>query len=213
MIIFGKYLENVINLKNKLNLFFSCIKYNLMIIYNISPNTPVNSDKLQNIMNNLTNDIGSAILLNSNIIYENNYKNLITTIFDIVHKYIKIYKFYPMSFSNLYVQIYNTNIDVISYLYFNLTKYNFSIIVSSWENFYFGLTNTVPIVFGSLSNTQKNELRYATTSGDLYLVDNLIFLYNSKLTKGIILKKKYCSCQCEKKSCDLSNYIVTVYWN
>ena len=43
------------------------------------------------------------------------------------------------------------------------------------------------------------------------MIDNLNFIYDTKSTDAIILKKK--SCLCTMDYCMCSDYIVTVYWN
>ena len=184
-----------------------------MTIYYINPKTDIN-DELINIMDNLTNELAIEISLNINIIEENNYINLINTIFNIVHRYIKIYKFYS-NITTIYVEIYNINISCVAYVYFYLKKTKFSLISSNWVNFYYGLMNIKPIIFDNLSINQKKDLRYAIVSGSFYMEDNIIFTYNSITTTGIILKRssRSCSCSCDINTCLSSDYIVTIFWN
>jgi len=198
-----------------MNIFYT------MTVYYIDPNTNIQTNKLINIMVNITNKIAIGISSNSNIIGEKNYNIIIEEIIQIVQKYLKIYKFFSFGIKNIYVQIYNANIDVVVYVYFSIRKTNFSMTTSNWNDFYFGLLNVDPIVYNNISNNQQASLINSIVSGNFFMIDDLDFIYNTELTKGVILKLKLYQFAYQfayqltntYKTCSPSNYIVTMYWN
>ena len=187
-----------------------------MTIYSINPQSNVDLNNIYNIMTQLTNDISESIKSQYNIIIETQYILMIQNINQILSNYLKIYYFYGFNIRNIYVQIYNQNINLVSYVNIKIFPFKYNNITSSWNNFYNNIYYMMSkYVYNELDTIQKNDLRYAIISNKLYFIDNIIFTYNNLFTKGVILKPIYDKCHCEytiQSNCH-NCYITTVYWN
>lgn len=181
-----------------------------MSIYTINPSIDINDDNdLKIIMDNLTNDISNLFITNKNLIIVENYKLVIFSMLKVLSNYLKLYKFYKFDVKNIYIQIYNRNIDVVLYIYTNISNTFYRFITSTWEELYFKTKENTPIVYDKLSQLQKDELRTSSIAGTLYFYDNIIL--DNQYNNGIILKKQ--NCYCTNTNCNInSNYIITVYW-
>jgi len=176
-----------------------------MTIYYINPNYDFYDIII--IMDNLANDIATNINQFNNIVQQKIYNNLLQKIIFIVSNYLKIYKFYSNNITCINVQIYNKNINVVTYIVFSIQKNYFFINSTNWYNFYNGLLNIEPLVFNNLSIQQKEILSYSIINGDFFMINNLNFTYNLQLINAIILKKKN-----SYNISSISNYIVTLFW-
>ena len=183
-----------------------------MTSYIIKPITQINN--IINLMVNMTNDIDNALGCSNNIIQEKIYEKTLSDIFDVVSEYLKYYKFYP-NISNICVQIYNQEMNVVIYMKFIISHSSFKIISSNWINFYKNDINADSVVYNNMTMIQQNNLRYSLISGDFFMLDNLNFIYNSVATSGIILKKKNLHYCCNNDPCKKNNiqHITTIYWN
>lgn len=182
-----------------------------MSIYNINPTIDIIDNKFKNIMDNLIDDISNIFITNLNLVNKSNYNLAIISILKVLRKYLKLYKFYSYNIKNIYIEIYNKDIDVVIYVNTLISKASYLVGSSYWEEFYFGLNKKTPIVYDNLSLTQRDELRRSILDGNFYFYDDII-IADPKYETGIILKKKYCSC--EISNCNInSNYIITIYWS
>jgi hypothetical protein len=188
--------------------------------YRINPNTIINPDILKNIMVNLSSDISYVLEPNVYIVNENVYLDSIKKISYITIEYLKIYKFAEAGINNINIEIYNKNLDMVMYIYYKITKYYFTIDVSSWINFYNNLIIYPIIVYNNMNLIEKNELRLSIANGEFYLNDNISFTVDTQLSYGILLKNKYDlknnNCSCQSSNGNLYNlptiYITTLYW-
>lgn len=186
-----------------------------MPIYKINPQYNVNSTNILNIMTQLTNDISKSINSIYNIVIYDKYILMINNINQILNNYLKIYDFLKSGIKNIYVQIYNQNINLVSQVVINIIQFKYININSDWNNFVNGAYyNSDKVIYSQLNTQQQNNLNYSIISGDLYFINNIVFTYNNLNTTGIILKQttnlnldyniltnnKYC-------------YITTLYWN
>ena len=154
----------------------------------------------------MTNDISKSINSIYNIVIETKYTMMITNINQILNNYLKIYDFLKYNITNIYVQIYNQNIDLVSWVNIQIIPFKYINIDSKWYKFITGIYfNSDKIIYSQLNTQQQNDLRYSIISTDLYFIDDLNFIYNDLNTFGIILKPKY-------NNNDYS-YVTTLYWN
>jgi len=175
----------------------------------INPTKILLADNIKNIMVIITNYI-SNYTNNVNIIIEKNYNKLKLEILTIVSNYLKIYKFTKANIFNINVEIYNSFFEVVLYIYFNIYEYYFTIETSFWKNFYNNSLIKQTVVYDNLSLTEKNDLRFAIINDSLYLSDNIIFTYNTKITEGVLIKiKQNHDCVSDNKN---MIYINTIYW-
>lgn len=192
-----------------------------MPIYSINPKLNINSENIMNIMSQLIYDISKSINSIYNIVIYEQYILMINNINDILNNYLKIYYFLKYNIKNIYVQIYNQNINLVSEIHINIIPYKYININSNWESFVKGIYyNSNKIVYSQLDVLQKNNLRYSIISGDLYFIDNIVFTYNNLNTIGMLIKpvmNNDCSCNTNTYSNNQTNnnycYITTLYWN
>jgi len=194
-----------------------------MPIYSINPKFNVGSENIINIMTQLIYDISKSINSIYNIVIYEQYILMINNINDILNNYLKIYYFLKYNIKNIYVQIYNQNINLVSEIYINIIPYKYININSNWESFIKGTYyNSNKIVYSQLDMLQKNNLRYSIISGDLYFIDNIVFTYNNLNTIGMLIKPvSNNDCACNTNTNTHSNiqtnnnycYITTLYWN
>lgn len=194
-----------------------------MTVYSINPKSIVNSDNIINIMGQLILNVSNSIMSIYNIIIFKYYNLMITNINNVINEYMKIYNFLNYGITNIYIQIYNQNIELISFTNIVINnKYKYNNFNSIYNNFYYGNYNLTPkIIYNQLSIEQKNQLRYSIISGDLFFIDDIHFLLNGTDMTGIILKPKtkiYVNCECnnyDNNNCNNNNYvyITTLYWN
>ncbi len=186
-----------------------------MTFYFINPQSEVNSFNILNIMSQLAFKISISISSIYNIILVEKYQLMINTINDILNNYLKIYNFYDFGINNIYVQIYNQNINLVLFISIKIIPFKYNNNISLWESFFDNKYYSEPmIVYEQLSNQQKNDLRYSIISNELYYVDNIVFTYNNLNTTGIILKPTSTgnSCNCHSFN-DIYTYVTTLYWN
>ena len=181
-----------------------------MSVYYINPTIKIIPNKFENIMDNLINEISNLFVDNNNLIIQSNYTKSIFDIVKVLINYLKIYKFYDYDIKNIYVQIYNKSIDVLININVNISKTYFMYTTSTWNEFYFGIVDLIPIVYNALSNNQQMELNVSILNGEFYFYNN-INLIELNYKKGIILKKKYCSCIINNCNANF-NYIITLFW-
>lgn len=186
-----------------------------MPIYNINPQYNIDSTNIINIMVMLINDISKSINSIYNIVINHEYKLMINNINEILNNYLKIYNFLKYNIKNIYVQIYNQNINLVSKVSINIIPYKYININSNWNDFINGTYyNSTKIVYSQLDTIQQQNLRYSIISGDLYFIDNIIFTYNNLNTTGLILKpKSNYDCTCNTNTNNNYCYITTLYWN
>lgn len=177
-------------------------------IFYINPTKVLLADNIKNTMVLITNYI-SNFANNVNIIIEENYNKLKLQILTVVSNYLKIYKFAKANIFNINIEIYNSFFDVVLYIYFNIYESYFTIETSFWKNFYNNSLLKQTVVYDNLSLIEKNNLRFSIVNDSLYLSDNIVFTYNTKITEGILIKIK------QNHNC-VSNenmiYINTIYW-
>lgn len=190
-----------------------------MAIFTINPKTKIDNNNILNIMSQLVLEISNSIQSIYNIINDNDYTLMINNINSILNNYFKIYNYYGHGITNVYVQIYNQNIELVSFVNIKLTKYNYTNLNSNYSYFISGLYNNQPkIIYQELTQEQKNNLRYSIVSGDLYFIDEIQFIYNSLNTSGNLIKPKTKTNSCECTNINNNNnieytYISTIYWN
>jgi hypothetical protein len=202
-----------------------------MTVYSINPQSKINPNNIINIMMQLTNNISNSIKSIKNIILESKYNLIIDEINQILNDYLKIYYFYDFGIKNIYVQIYNQNINLVIFVNIIIEQFKYTNNTSIWEHFFKNkYYNNPKIVYEQLDNQQKNDLRYSIISNKLYLVDNILFTYDNLITNSIILKPKYnysndcnncnncndCNCQYTYGTNIQNNnysYVTTVFWN
>lgn len=143
---------------------------------------------------------------------------MINNINEILNNYLKIYNFLNFNIKNIYVQIYNQNINLVSEVKINIIPYKYININSVWETFVNGLYyDSNKIVYMELNDIQKNNLRYSIISGDLFFISNIDFLYNDLNTIGMIIKQgsnNIVNCNCNNSHTNNDYcYITTLYWN
>ena len=181
-----------------------------MSVYYINPTIQIVDDKFENIMNNMINEISNLFMTNKFLIIDINFQQSILNIMKILIYYLKLYKFYEYNITNIYVQIYNKNIDVIINIKVTISKTFFLYESNSWDKFYFGISFDIPVVYNELNPVQKNELNTSIINGNLYFNNN-IDLIGVNFKKGIILKKE--TCACVTNNCNITfNYIITIFW-
>lgn len=191
-----------------------------MAIFSINPKIKIDNNNILNIMSQLVLEISNSIQSIYNIINDNNYTLMINNINNILNNYFKIYNYYGHGITNVYVQIYNQNIELVAFVNIKLTKYNYTNLNSNYSYFITGLYNNQPkIIYQELTQAQKNNLRYSIVSGDLYFIDEIQFIYNSLNTSGNLIKPKTKTNSCECTNINNNNnnieytYISTIYWN
>ena len=187
-----------------------------MGIYSINPQTNVNSQNISNIMTQLINDISNSIQSIINIISQSQYDLMIMNINKVLNDYLKIYGFFDYGLTNIYIQIYNQNIDLISYVNIILKQNKYINYNSIWGDFYCGKYNDrIKIIYNQLTPEEKNILKFSIISGDLYFIDDINFTFDELNTTGILLKPKNnnCICKCNDQNTNQYTYITTLYWN
>lgn len=187
-----------------------------MGIYSINPKTQINSANILNIMLQLLLEISNSIQSIFNIIVETQYILIINVINQILNNYLKIYNFYNYGVSNLYVQIYNQNIELVVFIVIQLKKYRYINLNSNWNDFIKQLLNTqTKIIYMELEPQEKNDLRYSIVSCNLYFIGEKNFIYNQLNTIGMLLKPKNNNCKCNNQlNCSIQyTYVSTIYWN
>jgi|688.fasta_scaffold633017_2 hypothetical protein len=198
-----------------------------MTIYSINPQSNIDPNDILNIMTQLTNDISESIKSIYNIIIESQYNLMIQNICQILNDYLKIYYFYDVGVRNIYVQIYNQNINLVAYVYIKILPFKYIDTLSLWYSFYNNIYYySQKYIYNELDNQQKNELRYSIIENKLYFIDNISFTYDNLMTNGILFKSNNTNnndCKCMEnteflrtcKNFTKSNncYITTIYWN
>ena len=190
-----------------------------MAIFSINPKTKIDDNNILNIMSQLVLEISNSIQSIYNIINDNDYSLMINSINSILNNYFKVYNYYGHGITNVYVQIYNQNIELVAFVNIKLTKYNYTNLNSNYSYFITGLYNNQPkIIYQELTQEQKNNLRYSIVSDDLYFIDEIQFIYNSLNTSGNLIKPKTKTNSCECTNINNNNnieytYISTIYWN
>jgi hypothetical protein len=181
-----------------------------MSIYYIYPNITVNDLNFKEIMDNMTNNISNLFVYNKNLIEPNNYNYLIDQIIYVVSKFLKIYNFFDYDKKNIYIDICNSNINVIMNIHIKIYKSFYTYQKTMWEQFYNGIINKSSVVYNNLDLNQKQELRISLINGNFYMYDNIKL--ELPYDEGIILKKKSCTCE-NINNCNFNyNYIIIIYW-
>lgn len=179
-----------------------------MGIYSINPKIAINSSNITNIMRQLISDISNSIKLLIDIINMTIYNQMISIINEILNNYLKIYNFNEYGINNLYIQIYNQNIVLISFITIRLDKTKYTCEFSNWNDFIDGLyTGSPTIIYQELTQEQKNDLNLSILTGKLYFINNVNFIFNDLDTQGIILKIN--NFQPNSQYTNIS----TMYWN
>ena len=197
--------------------------------YHINPETNITQNTFKNIMVNITTNISYLFGPNVYVVNQSVYLNLIKKIIYQVTKYLKIYKFANFGITNINVEIYNKDINLVLYVYFKITEFYYYVNSSDWYSFYNGIFNSNPtVVYNNMNLVEQNELRYGIASGKFYINDNVNFTIDTKSSTGILLKNEYDSddnsCSCNSSYITNSNdsgnlntnssnvYITTLYW-
>lgn len=187
--------------------------------YFINPSTKIAPDILQNIMVGIINLISGLVGPKINLTNESDYINIIKQINSIISGYLKTYKFSQLGITNINVEIYSSEINMVMYLYFTITQYYYSYEINNWFIYYNGLLTNPPIVYNNLSPIEKNKLVYSIADGKFYMKDDIVFSVGTKLAHGILLKNKYgntCnttnSCLSNLSSIDSNQFVCTLYW-
>lgn len=189
-----------------------------MAIYSINPKTKIDNDNILNIMSQLILEISNSIQSIYNIIDDIMYVKMINNINDILNNYLKIYDYYGYGITNIFLQIYNQNIELVVFVNIKLNKYKYVNLNSIWNDFAVGIYNSrAKIIYQELTQEEKGNLRYSIISGNLYFIDKIQFIYDDVNMTGILIKPKINSCA---NSCANSNnnsigyaYISTIYWS
>ena len=187
----------------------------VMPIYRINPKYDVNTINILNIMSQLLNDISKSINSIYNIVIYDEYILMINNINEILNNYLKVYNFLKHNIKNIYVQIYNQNINLVAQVSINIIPYKYININSDWKTFVNGkYYDSNKIVYSELDQVQKNNLRYSIISGDLFFISNIDFTYNNLDTIGMIIKPvSNNDCNCNTHTNNYYSYISTLYWN
>lgn len=173
-------------------------------------------------MDQLTLNISNSIMPIYNIVILKYYNLMISNTNETINNYMKIYNYLNFGITNIYVQIYNQNIELVSFTNIIINnKYKYYNLNSTYDDFYNGNYNMIQkIIYNQLSDEQKNLLRYSIISGDLFFIDNINFLLNGANMTGTILKPKInTNYECDNynnNNCDINGnyaYITTLYWN
>lgn len=186
-----------------------------MTVYLIDPKSNIDSNNILNIMTQLIYDISNSISNLYSIVNQSIYIKALANINQILNNYLKIYNFFYMGITNIYIQIYNQNINLVIEVRIKIIPYKYTNTNSQWSKF---ITNQYyeeeKIIYSQLNNMEKNDLRYSIISRKLYFLDNINFIYLNKNTTGIIFKPIYTHCDCEyNEQNNQYCYISTLYWN
>lgn len=187
-----------------------------MGVYSINPKTKIDGNNILNIVTQLVLEISNSIQSIYNIIDEIMYMKMINNINDVLNNYLKIYDYYGYGITNLFVQIYNQNIELVAFVNIKINKYKYVNLNSYWNDFAIGTyNNSTKIIYQELSQEEKDNLRYSIISGDLYFIDNIQFIYNGENMSGILIKPKTKTntCECGSNNTIGYAYISTIYWN
>ena len=185
-----------------------------MPIYSINPKTKIDNNNILNIMTQLLLEISNSIQLMFNIIDEIVYTKMLNNLNSILNNYFKIYDYYGYGISNIFVQIYNQNIELVSFVDIKLNKHKYTNSNSYWNNFANGIYNyETKIIYQELTQEEKDNLRYSIVSGDLYFIEKNQFIYNDVSTSGILIKQKTNDCEYCSNGIVRYTYISTIYWN
>ncbi len=188
-----------------------------MTSYFISPTIIVDSSNVKNIMSVLTNNIYMYSNPHKNFVDEQTYIKVQNIVFEQIHTLLKKYIFYP-TITNINVQIYNGNIQVLSYMNFFISDTNFKVIFSKWYDFYYIGNISSPIVYNNMDVVEQDNLTNSIVSGKFYMANNLEFELNLVEYFGIILTNNHTTnckniCMCNNSYVYEPNIIVSVYWN
>ena len=183
-----------------------------MTIYYINPQTPISSSNIFIIMSQLILTISNNIANITNPVILSQYINLTNTIINILGNYLKIYKFYSYSITNIYLEIYNQNINTVVYIQITLGQNYWKYKCSYWNIFNKGDLSTQNVIISQLNTLQYNELINSIIKNELYFVNSLNFIYNTLQTFGILYKSKINICNCNNSNTQLL-YIIGIYWN
>jgi len=172
-----------------------------MSVLFINPFINLREGQINNIFVTIANEILELIKSELIITNKNNYINLLSSIHDIVKSKINIYIF-SSKITNIHVEIYNQDINIVLYEYFIIFSYYYKVIYSVYENFINGsYYNNNPIVYEALDADETNKLIYAIAKDDFYYIDNIIINLNLNTNGvGIIIKDKP------------SKLIISIYW-
>lgn len=185
-----------------------------MGIYSINPKTKIDANNILNIMTQLVLEISNSIQSIYNIIDETTYVVMTNNINDVLNNYFKIYNYYEYGITNIFVQIYNQNVELVAFVDIKLNKYKYVNLNSYWNDFAVGIYNDeTKIIYQELTQDEKDNLRYSIVSGNLYFIDNIQFIYNRENMTGILIKPKINNCECGGNNILGYSYISTIYWN
>lgn len=185
-----------------------------MGIYSINPKTKIDDNNILNIMTQLVLEISHSIQSMYNIIDKIVYVDMINNLNSILNNYLKIYNYYGYGISNIFVQIYNQNIELVAFVDIKLNKHKYANLNSYWNDFAIGTYNyETKIIYQELSQEEKDNLRYSIVSGDLYFIDIIQFIYIGLSTSGILIKPKSNGCECITNGKVGYSYTSTIYWN
>jgi len=200
-------------IKNFLNLLCIYIQKQ-MGIYSIDPKTKIDANNTLNIMTQLLLEISNSIQSIYNIIDETSYVAMINNLNDVLNNYLKIYNYYGYGITNMYVQIYNQNVELVAFVNIKLNKHKYVNLNSYWNDFVVGIyNNETKIIYQELTQDEKDNLRCSIVSGNLYFIDNVQFVYNGENMTGILIKPKINNCDCGGNNTLGYSYISTIYWN
>lgn len=185
-----------------------------MGIYSINPKTKIDANNILNIMTQLVLEISNSIQSIYNIIDETTYVVMTNNINDVLNNYLKIYNYYEYGITNIFVQIYNQNVELVAFVNIKLNKYKYVNLNSYWNDFVNGTyNNEAKIIYQELTQDEKNNLRYSIVSDSLYFIDDIQFIYNGENMTGILIKPKINNCECGGNNILEYSYISTIYWN
>jgi hypothetical protein len=164
-----------------------------MTIFNTNPQTLITSgetNKMNNIISNLSKQILNDINLTPNIILQENYDRVLDIIFNSFKSFINIYKFGITNIFKIYVEIYNQDMIVVAYANFIIDGKKYVYNKSSWINFYFNTLTYSNLCYINMNDSEKNDLRTCVLNGHFYFLDNINCPIDS-ITTGIgsIIKK------------------------
>lgn len=186
--------------------------------YLINPQIDIDSENILNIMSQILLNISNSIQSINNIVINENYILMINKINQILNNYLKIYNFFNYGITTIGIQIYNQNVEIVSFIIIQLNINRYINIFSNWDDFIVGNYNQQnKIIYNLLTQQQKNDLNYSIVSGDLYFLNDI----NENNISGMLLKPKNNNCKCINQSNNIYNtknksnyvYISTIYWN
>lgn len=151
-----------------------------------------NVHKMNNISSILCKQILNNINFAPNIIIKENYNYMLNVIFNYFKSFVNIYKFGFFNKLKIFIEIYNQDMIVVANVEFLINGKKYIYNSSDWLNFFIH-TDKIKysnVVYTSMNDEEKNNLRNHIMSGEYYFLDNIYCPIDSTTSgTGLIIKK------------------------